>query len=228
MSPCSSTWVWLSMSPGRQVDVPRSTTRAPAGTAVPTSLMRSPSTTTTAFPTGAARLPSMSRPQRTATSPAGSAATAWIGAGRATITRKAAARRCLMAGEYPLEAGKRTTRGAGAVVGAVCLRCGRSYRRRLDGPCSRCGPEGVLEIEFDLGAARRAINRRTLAARPRDHWRYRELLPLPAGARVGPLHVGWTPVTDAPRLAAWAGLAGLRLKDEGRNPTASFKDRASA
>ena len=86
----------------------------------------------------------------------------------------------------------------------------------------------MLEIEFDLGAARRAINRRTLAARPRDHWRYRELLPLPAGARVGPLHVGWTPVTDAPRLAAWAGLAGLRLKDEGRNPTASFKDRASA
>jgi threonine synthase len=39
--------------------------------------------------------------------------------------------------------------------------------------------------------------------------------------------VGWTPVGDAPRLAAWAGLRALALKDEGRNPTASFKDRAS-
>ena len=44
---------------------------------------------------------------------------------------------------------------------------------------------------------------------------------------MAPLHVGWTPIEDAPRLADWAGLRGLRLKDEGRNPTASFKDRAS-
>ena len=85
----------------------------------------------------------------------------------------------------------------------------------------------MLEIEFDLAAARRAINPRTLAGRPHDQWRYRELLPLPAGARVAPLHVGWTPIEEAPRLAGWAGLRGLRLKDEGRNPTASFKDRAS-
>jgi threonine synthase len=39
--------------------------------------------------------------------------------------------------------------------------------------------------------------------------------------------VGWTPVLDAPRLASWAGVRQLLLKDEGRNPTASFKDRAS-
>ncbi|HET8647087.1 MAG TPA: threonine synthase, partial [Vicinamibacteria bacterium] len=96
------------------------------------------------------------------------------------------------------------------------------------GPCSRCGPEGVLDVVFDLRAARRTLSRRSLAARPRDHWRYRELLPVPAGARVPPLRVGWTPLLDAPRLAAWAGVKGLLLKDEGRNPTASFKDRASA
>jgi len=48
------------------------------------------------------------------------------------------------------------------------------------------------------------------------------------GGRVAPLTVGWTPLVDAPRLADWAGLRALRLKDEGRNPTASFKDRASA
>ena len=130
-----------------------------------------------------------------------------------------------MAAEYPLETRRPTSRGA--VTGAVCMRCGKRYRGGLDGPCPRCGPEGVLDIEFDLDRARRAVNPRTLASRPRDQWRYRELLPLPAGARVAPLHVGWTPIEDAPRLARWAGLRSLRLKDEGRNPTASFKDRAS-
>jgi threonine synthase len=87
--------------------------------------------------------------------------------------------------------------------------------------------EGVLDIHFDLRAARRTFHRRALAARPRDHWRYRELLPVPSGARLPPWPVGWTPIAEAPRLAAWAGVRSLRLKDEGRNPTASFKDRAS-
>ena len=114
------------------------------------------------------------------------------------------------------------------LTGLVCMRCGRRYRTGLDGPCPPCGPEGVLDIEFDAERARRALNRRTLTNRPRDIWRYRELLPVPAGARVPPLQVGWTPITDAPRLAEWAGVGTLRLKDEGRNPTASFKDRASA
>jgi threonine synthase len=108
-----------------------------------------------------------------------------------------------------------------------CLRCGRTYRRGLDGPCPRCGTEGILDVVFDLRAARRTLNRRSLARRPRDMWRYRELLPVPARAATPPLPVGWTPVTAAPRLASWAGVGTLLLKDEGRNPTASFKDRAS-
>jgi threonine synthase len=86
----------------------------------------------------------------------------------------------------------------------------------------------VLDVEFDDARARRALTRRALAARPRDMWRYAELLPVPAGGRRPPLHVGWTPVAETPRLADWIGIRGLRLKDEGRNPTASFKDRASA
>jgi threonine synthase len=113
------------------------------------------------------------------------------------------------------------------VLGGVCVRCGRRYARRLDAPCPRCGTEGPLDLEFDLRRAARTLTPRALAARPRDHWRYAELLPVPARARRPPLHVGWTPVGDAPRLAAWAGLRALALKDEGRNPTASFKDRAS-
>jgi threonine synthase len=108
------------------------------------------------------------------------------------------------------------------------MRCGRRTARGLDGPCTRCGKEGVLDVEFDLKAARRTLTAAALRRRPHDIWRYAELLPVPAGARVPPLQTGWTPVLDAQRLAPWAGVRKLLLKDEGRNPTASFKDRASA
>jgi threonine synthase len=113
------------------------------------------------------------------------------------------------------------------VTDLTCLRCGRRYRRGLDGPCPACGPEGVLDIGFDLARARRTLNPRRLASRPRSLWRYRELLPVPTRARLPPLSPGWTPILDEPRLAAWAGVRSLLVKDEGRNPTGSFKDRAS-
>jgi threonine synthase len=116
---------------------------------------------------------------------------------------------------------------AGLVKGLVCMRCGRRYSKGLDSPCPRCGAEGILDIEFDLGRARRTLTRRALSARPRDIWRYRELLPVPEAARLPPAPVGWTPIVELPRLAEWAGVRRLRVKDEGRNPTASFKDRAS-
>jgi len=114
------------------------------------------------------------------------------------------------------------------ITGLVCMKCGRRYRRGLDGPCPRCGPEGVLDIQLDLREARRRLTPKALAARPRDLWRYRELLPVPGGGRVPPLSPGWTPILETRRLADWAGVGRLLLKDEGRNPTASFKDRASA
>lgn len=82
-------------------------------------------------------------------------------------------------------------------------------------------------MTFDLARARRTLTAKALASRPRDMWRYGELLPVPDRAPRPPLAVGWTPLVDAPRLARWAGVRALTLKDEGRNPTASFKDRAS-
>jgi threonine synthase len=114
------------------------------------------------------------------------------------------------------------------VSGLVCVRCGREYRRGLDGPCPACGPEGVLDIGFDLARARRTLTRRALTGRPRSVWRYRELLPVLEDARTPPWEAGWTPIGGGARLARWAGVRTLLLKDEGRNPTASFKDRASA
>ena len=73
----------------------------------------------------------------------------------------------------------------GCVSGLACVRCGRRYARGLDGPCAACGPEGVLEIEFDLARARRTLTPRALRSRPRNAWRYEELLPVPP-ARGGP------------------------------------------
>ena len=110
----------------------------------------------------------------------------------------------------------------------TCMSCGRSYKQGLDGPCPDCGTSGVLQIHFDLARARRTLHRRSLAKRPFDVWRYAELLPVSANGRRPALVPGGTPLVDAPELAHWAGLRALRVKDEGRNPTGSFKDRASA
>ena len=65
----------------------------------------------------------------------------------------------------------------GCVSGLSCVKCGARYTRGLDEPCPTCGPEGVLEIEFDLARARRTLTPRALRARARNVWRYEELLP---------------------------------------------------
>jgi len=125
------------------------------------------------------------------------------------------------------------------VTELVCVRCGRPAAPAGPWTCPDCGPdEGILDVRYDLARARRTLTRESLAARPAAHWRYRELLPLedayvPAGGAPLPVgaglsQIGWTPVIDAPRLAAALGVARLRLKDEGRNASGSFKDRASS
>ena len=109
----------------------------------------------------------------------------------------------------------------------VCVRCGAAHAPRTHWTCpAPCG--GILDVRYDLAVARQTLTVAALQDRPLSIWRYAELLPLPVGADVPPQPVGWSPIIDAPRLAAWSGVARLRLKDDGRNPTASFKDRASA
>lgn len=114
------------------------------------------------------------------------------------------------------------------VTELICLVCGAKFPPRDIQTCPRCGPEGILDIRYDYDAAARAITFETLAARPADQWRYRELIPVRPDVAFPPVHVGWTPIHEAPRLAAAVGVQRLFLKDDGRNPTASFKDRASA
>ncbi len=118
------------------------------------------------------------------------------------------------------------------VTNLICIHCGRvasSDQPRQWMTCDACGPrDGLLDIHYDLSAVRQAWHEHPLAARPQNHWRYHELLPLEAEAIPWHWTVGWTPLIDAPRLTEELELKRLILKDEGRNPTASFKDRASS
>jgi threonine synthase len=91
------------------------------------------------------------------------------------------------------------------------------------------GNEGILDVQYDYDLIKSRFSREQLAAN-QDFtiWRYKPLLPVAADAAVPPLAVGWTPLYDAPRIADLLGLQQVWVKDDGRNPTASFKDRASA
>ena len=91
------------------------------------------------------------------------------------------------------------------------------------------GNEGILDVQYDYDLIGSRISREKLHDN-RDFtiWRYKPLLPVEPNAFVPPLAVGWTPIYDSPRMATHLGLAQVWVKDDGRNPTASFKDRASA
>jgi threonine synthase len=87
----------------------------------------------------------------------------------------------------------------------------------------------MLDVQYDYPAIAKRLTRRSLAKRPEySHWRYRELLPIRKDAVLPSLQVGWTPVVRADSLARHLGLKTLYLKDDGRNPSGSLKDRASA
>ncbi len=113
------------------------------------------------------------------------------------------------------------------VTGLRCVRCGTIYSRGTEGTCASCGLDGILDVVYDDALVRKTLTRAALAERTRTQWRYRELLPIGDGP-LPSLAVGMTPLYQAPRLAASLGLARAFVKDDGRNPTGSFKDRASA
>lgn len=112
-----------------------------------------------------------------------------------------------------------------------CVLCGRQFDPK-DAPytCPDCGLDGTLDVRMDLkGAKRSGFSRESLAAsRDESLWRYRAILPVENDGNIPSLRVGWTPLYDSPALAARYGVRSVFVKDDGRNPTASLKDRASA
>jgi Trk K+ transport system NAD-binding subunit len=109
-----------------------------------------------------------------------------------------------------------------------CSQCGRRFDAdALHNLCPEC--KRPLLARYDLDAARRAIHRDDLAGRPRGLWRFAELQPVRDPARRIMLGEGGTPLVRATRLAAALGAGdALYIKDEGSNPTGSFKARGMA
>ena len=108
-----------------------------------------------------------------------------------------------------------------------CVKCGKTYEAVPDLTNCECG--GILDIVYDYDYIKTQLTKEKLAAR-RDMtmWRYRELLPIEETTENTPLRVGNSPLYEEPRLAEELGLGRLWVKDDGQNPTASLKDRASA
>ena len=108
-----------------------------------------------------------------------------------------------------------------------CVRCGRTYEAKPDLTNCECG--GILDIVYDYDYIKSVLTKEKLAKREnRSMWRYRELLPVEETTPDTPLRVGWSPLYEEPKLAELLGIRKLWVKDDGQNPTASLKDRASA
>ncbi|WP_130870027.1 threonine synthase [Intestinimonas massiliensis (ex Afouda et al. 2020)] len=113
------------------------------------------------------------------------------------------------------------------VLGAKCVKCGKEYAAAPDLTTCTCG--GILDIQYDYAAIRRDFSPKDLArSDDRSMWRYRPFLPVEDTTPPPPLRVGWSPLYQADRLAKELGLKKLYVKDDGLNPTASLKDRASS
>jgi len=112
-----------------------------------------------------------------------------------------------------------------AFVGLDCRDCGDRFDA-AEGThrCPDCG--GILDSAYDYDAVE--LTRGDLAAEPFDGmWRYDALLPFPRETAVT-MDEGTTPLVEAPGLAEELGVAAVYVKDEGRNPTGSFKDRGQS
>jgi threonine synthase len=107
-----------------------------------------------------------------------------------------------------------------------CRECGKTWGNQPRSICEECF--SPLEISYDYDSIRPRVSRELFASRAPNIWRYRELLPLPAGFEPS-LPVGYTPLVRAPRLGEQIGSRNLYLKNDAVClPTLSFKDRVVA
>jgi threonine synthase len=105
-----------------------------------------------------------------------------------------------------------------------CTACNRTYNAdALHGTCPECGK--VLFARYDLDAAKTTLTQDALPGRRPDMWRFHEVMPVRDASNVLSLGEGLTPVLNADRLAARYGVRRILMKDEGKNPTGTFKAR---
>ncbi|MFC7177255.1 threonine synthase [Halosegnis marinus] len=111
-----------------------------------------------------------------------------------------------------------------AFVGLTCVDCGETFdAAEAPGRCPDCG--GILDPDYDYDAL--DLTRETFSGDGPGLWRYEQLMPFTREAAVT-MDEGSTPLVEAPRLAEELGVGRVLIKDEGRNPTGTFKDRGQA
>ncbi len=106
------------------------------------------------------------------------------------------------------------------LIGLECSACGKQYDAGVEQHLCTCGKP--LLARYDLKRAAATLNLTALQSRPRTLWRYAEVLPCGDSVSLGE---GMTALIHASRLGAGMGLSQLYVKDEGLNPTGSFKAR---
>ena len=109
------------------------------------------------------------------------------------------------------------------MTGLQCHLCGTKFPAEALWVCDQC--LGPLEVEYDYDAIREALTREIIERRPRNVWRFRELLPITGEPRTG-FHSGYTPLIRADRLARRLGLQELYIKayDYGCKGITYFRD----
>ncbi len=112
-----------------------------------------------------------------------------------------------------------------------CISCQREFSPTdIEYICPDCGERfGTLEVIYDYDEIKRIFTKRKLSQSPIfDIRRYLPLLPVENFEKLTPLKIGGTPLYEFPNIANELKIAKFYLKDDTRNPTASYKDRASA
>lgn len=115
------------------------------------------------------------------------------------------------------------------IKGLVCSKCGKMVDEIVMYNCPDCGADGTLDVIYDMDLVKKELTKEYLINNDdKNIWRYMPILPLETKEGTAPLQIGWTPLYEAPRLEKAFNIKKVFVKDEGRNPTASFKDRATA
>ncbi len=111
-----------------------------------------------------------------------------------------------------------------------CVLCGKEYDPdQVIYTCPSCGLDGTLDVLYDYDKDKKKLSREYFSKlQQRSLWRYSSILPVKDEKNIPCLEVGWTPLYDSPKLASKYGVRSVYVKDDGRNPTGSLKDRASA
>ncbi len=106
-----------------------------------------------------------------------------------------------------------------------CANCAEKHEaRKLQNLCTKCGKP--LLVRYDLDQAKKTLTKDSLKTRESNLWRYREVLPVENAGNIVSFGEGWTPLLETKRLADTLPVKiNLYIKDEGQNPTQSFKAR---